>query len=182
MTSPACLGFTLWCLFATSNISRTLKAFAKQFFGLGHRAPKRQWTSQPVSCSSWRRRAKHSRGSESAAQRSVSLDFNVGVRSLSTGSSLEAMRLLKGDFYEILFMFFAYFAWISWRNPLWSTTEWIYGQNSKYVKISCDSQWHVRLRLNRFITQVPSGASLSPSCESPATKTANTKLISIIDL
>ena len=59
---------------------------------------------------------------------------------------------------------------------------WIYGQKSKHVKIRCDSQWHVRLRLNRFITQVPSGASLSPSCEAPAMTTANTKLISIVDL
>ena len=45
---------------------------------------------------------------------------------------------------------------------------WIYGQKSKNVKIRCDSQWYVRLRLNRFITQVPSGASLSPSWEAPA--------------
>ena len=97
----------------------------------------------------------------------------------SAALALEAMRVLNGDFYEILCMFFAYFAWISWRNPLWSTTEWIYGQKSKHVKIRCDSQWHLRLRLNRFITQVPSGASLSPSCEAPATK-KNTKLISII--
>ena len=80
VTSPACLGFTLWCPdFQNGFCFKVLRIFG------GHRAPKRQWTSQPVSGSSWRR-GKHSRGSQSAAQRSVSLDFNVGVRSLSAGS------------------------------------------------------------------------------------------------
>ena len=40
------------------------------------------WQAQP-----------HSRGSESAAQRSVSLDFNVGVRSLSAGSHARSIVL-----------------------------------------------------------------------------------------
>lgn len=117
--SPACLGFTLWCPFATSKffqnrIFQNLIFKDLRIFGLGHRAPKRQWTSQPVSCSSWRRRGKHSRGSESAAQRSVSLDFNVGVRSLSAGSHAR----IECKFYEILCMVFAPCAWNSSRNPL----------------------------------------------------------------